>query len=285
MVDYLNIGLAKFLDVSSSSFSILSVAHRNNSASIFNVVQFDNEGEVLNETLLDFDKSISLNISFDVVGDQWVYLDRESSLSLSNNFIKALQPNSTNVFWEKSIPFYPNVIKVLSDGNIIVSGDQIPSSGQTIQESYLQKYSSTGDSIWSKTFVNDQNDDYSLWRTFYAAENGSFLIVRNNRNMDNRIVKYDSDANELWCIETKGEHLFLEKVNDSECFLLNRISGGFLIEKIATTTGESIWSKTFKFNSLYSLSMKATQDGGVAIIVNDRLTKSNRLVKLDTNGN
>ena len=167
---------------------------------------------------------------------------------------------------------------------------------------YLMKLSSTGDSVWEKTFGGDDHD-----RGFSSAltSDGGVIITGYTYsfgmgNYDLWLLKSDSDGNEEWN-QTFGwgdgeEGLSVEQTNDGGYIVTGNAyySGGNDIQLWLIKTdqsGNTSWEKEFGGDDRESgQSVQQSQDGGYVVVGSSQSYEGSNynnivLIKTDSQGN
>ena len=149
-----------------------------------------------------------------------------------------------------------NSAKQTSDGGFIIGGST-KSFAAAYWDFYLIRTNAVGDTVWTRAWDNDLNDDRGC-SVLETADSG-FVIVGyywydNGWNLGAWLIKTDSDGDTLWARSYGGAYLTrgysVEQTSDDGFIIIGqmRFSYGapsdlYLIK--TNSTGDSLWSKSY----------------------------------------
>ncbi len=175
----------------------------------------------------------------------------------------------------------PWAMQKTSDGGYVVTG-QMMTSGVPgdYYDCFLLRLNADGDSLWSKTYDIDMDDD---GRAVLETSYGGFIIagfsITSDDNLEAFVIRADSNGNEIWT-NTYGDtdefQFFAVEQADDGYIIAGRIYpdddySDVYIMKI-NDSGEVIWTNTFGHQyGDNANSIKATSDGNFIIGGTSRL--------------
>lgn len=177
-------------------------------------------------------------------------------------------------------------ISIGADGSIYISGGKLGTTSET--DSYLTKYSTSGQKIWTKSYVTTNNElgsypsvgsDGSIYLT--GGVTGDFWGVTNNGSYDAYISKYNSEGKAVWDIlfgtSTSDFSTGITTSTDGFIYIVGITLGspdgqvnnggvgdGFLVKYSAD--GAKIWTRLFGTNQIdIPTAVKTASDGSIYI--------------------
>ncbi len=223
----------------------------------------------------------------------WAYSIKQT---MDDGFIIAGATNSFTLSWYHDL----YLIKTDSDGNLVWSksygGDEGNETGNSVIQTedegfivvgstlsfgpgggdvYLIKTNNEGDTMWSKTFGEEQNDGAeSIIRTF----DGCYVITgytgggTSNSDYDILLAKFDITGTVLWSKRYGGQDddygKSVQQTSDGGYIIIGHGlgfgSGNWEVYLIKTDeNGNILWTKTYgDVNADYSSDVQLTDDGG-----------------------
>ncbi|MDD5528727.1 MAG: T9SS type A sorting domain-containing protein [bacterium] len=205
-------------------------------------------------------------IGYFVTGDWDVYLIRTNS--------------SGDTLWTKTFGGIGNdygiTVQQTKDGGFIITGTT-KSFGADSGDGYLIKTSSSGDTLWTKTFGGTDNDYGSAVQ---QTEDGGFIITGGTESFgagkwDAYLIRTDSSGDTLWTKTFGGTDndygIEVQQTFDSGFIIAGETSslgtGGTDVYLIRTnSSGDALWTKTFGgVDEDWGNSIQQTEDGGFII--------------------
>jgi hypothetical protein len=177
-------------------------------------------------------------------------------------------------------------ISIGPDGSIYISGGKLGTTSE--RDSYLTKYSTSGQKIWTKSYVTTNNElgsypsvgsDGSIYLT--GGVTGDFWGVTNNGSYDAYISKYNSEGKAVWDIlfgtidadystgittSTDGFIYIVGVTLGSPDGQVNNggVGDGFLVKYSAD--GSKIWTRLFGTNwTDVPVAAKTGSDGSIYV--------------------
>jgi len=191
-------------------------------------------------------------------------------------------------------------VQQTSDGGYIIAG-WTGSYGSGLEDVYLIKTDSAGDTIWSRTFGGDRYDyGYSV----KCTSDGGYIIAGQTQSFgeggfDVYLIKTDSIGDTLWTRTYGGSNFeagdVVQKTNDGGYIIVgNTYSFGagdsdvYLIK--TDSIGDSLWARTYGGNNYdCGYSVQQTSDGGYIVVGTTKSYGSGSedvyLIKTDSVGN
>ncbi|VAX20249.1 hypothetical protein MNBD_IGNAVI01-761 [hydrothermal vent metagenome] len=185
---------------------------------------------------------------------------------------------SGNTLWTKNYwGQYPQSIEQTNDGSYILTGKNYTQGTST--DVLLMKISSSGDSLWARTYdiYQDNDEGHSVIQT----SSGNFLIAGTSwigyGNSDICLIKTNSVGDTIWTKRIGGDKLEMGKAiketSDGNFIIVgstqsfgNSFEDVYLIK--IDTNGDTLWTKTFGFGEstiAVGSSVNQTSDGGYII--------------------
>jgi hypothetical protein len=169
-------------------------------------------------------------------------------------------------------------VQQTEDHGFIVAGST-SSFGAGMDDFYLIKTDSTGETIWEKTYGGAQNDQgRSVWQTW---PDGGYILAGSTSSYgsgesDVYLIKTDSLGNLVWSRtygDVGSDHgLFVQQTSPDGGYIVagdkySAYTGGRDIFLIKTdTSGDTLWTKTFGGPGIDAGSaVRATTDGGYIV--------------------
>ena len=159
-------------------------------------------------------------------------------------------------------------IRQTSDGGYIISGSTRNLNGDIDSyDALLLKTDANGDSLWSKTFGGDLNDNASTVQQ--TSDGGYVLLVQTDsygsaQYGDIWLIKTDANGDSLWSTIIEGGNYIneagdVQQTSDGGYIVAGRFawnnngiySGGGMLSK-RDSTGNEIWSQTYEDNGTFN---------------------------------
>jgi hypothetical protein len=227
----------------------------------------------------------------------------------ANPNVYLLRTNSSgDSLWSKDYtPGYVDVaysIKQTLDGGFIMAGYADSIASDSIQDFFLLKTNSLGDSLWSKKYCWHSSDFSGGAHSVVQTNDGGYTLVGSQPQLtglsDVYFIKTDDNGNTLWTKKFGG-------INDDLGYWLDKTQdNGFIICGATMTTGEGgydayliktdengnlLWEKTYGgLDNEFANSVYPTSDGGYVIVGSTESYTTGGsydvyLIKTDSQGN
>jgi hypothetical protein len=239
----------------------------------------------------------------------YVIVGTTYSFGPGDNNVYLIKTNANgDTLWTKTIGrSYPaaswgNSVQQTNDGGYVIAGLTRAGAGG-INKVYLIKTTSSGDTLWTKTFGWGEGIGHSVRQT----SDGGYIIGADLDNFDGQsynvyLIKTNANGDELWT-KTYGGNDYdnggsAQQTTDGGYVIVGNTrsfgTGLFDIYLIKTNTnGDTLWTKTFGgTDQEYGSEVQQTTDGGYVIAGQTRSSFENAnggssdvyLIKTDANG-
>jgi hypothetical protein len=217
------------------------------------------------------------------------------TILISLSFTLALFAQSPDTLWTKTYGIGSgNSVQQTNDGGYIITGF---THLQDSRDLWLIKTNSAGDTLWTKTFDNeDYETGYSVRQT---TDNG--YITTGSAGGDVWLIKSNAQGKTLWIKTYGGDNSDtgkdVQETSDGGYIIVGstrsfgNLSQVWLIK--TDTSGDTIWTKTFGGVSTdHGHSVQQTTDGGYIIVGstgslipnNNAYLSDGFIIKTDVNG-
>ena len=204
-------------------------------------------------------------------------INKASAMTISNTWTTMLGSSSYNEGAR---------ISTAPDGSIYISGSKLGTNSEA--DTYLTKYNTSGQKIWTKSYVTINNEigsysavgsDGSIYLT--GGVNGTFWGVPSNGDYDAYISKYNSEGKAVWDL------LFGTSTTESSTGITTSIDGSIYVTGLTlgspdgqvnnggngdvylvkySADGVKIWTRLFGSNqSDFPLAVKTGSDGSIYV--------------------
>jgi hypothetical protein len=202
-----------------------------------------------------------------VLGYTWIPGEAGDSI-----YLLKIKPNGDTLWTRTFSDPYFNIFSItpISDGNFIIAGNTY-SLNTASEDIYLLKITTTGDTLWTKTY-GGMNYDYA--RAITPTPDGNFIVAGytysyGNDVSDIYLLKINAGGDTLWT-KTYGDtnnryaDAIIPAPNGN--FIVAGGSGNdFYLVKIKSN-GDKLWTKTYGENGVYSVNdVKQTSDGNFIV--------------------
>jgi hypothetical protein len=175
------------------------------------------------------------------------------------------------ISWQKKFDGMPDEhalsVKQTTDGGFVICG-WVDTHATVI--SYLIRTNVLGDIIWAKKYESFDSNGHAASRGFCVrqTDDGGFIMV--GINMEGGILMKTNGSGEIeWCrgiaTGTSGANVVLSSIETTKggyIIIGQTLEPAYLVLIKTNTTGDIIWSKTFKDFAGHANSVKQTSDGG-----------------------
>ncbi|HBS85182.1 MAG: hypothetical protein A2W91_01720 [Bacteroidetes bacterium GWF2_38_335] len=214
----------------------------------------------------------------------------DSNFSIIKTDSYGIQQNVKLFDWIKPV-FVSDIEKSADNGAVICGKILTDTSGYDF---FVMKINSEGDSLWSKVYYGE-NDENAV--KIIRTEDLGYVIAGSDQTINFKIIKTDSDGNELWTYNDDSINVSDVCVGSDGGIVI--VGGGYYycypkfgtIMKI-NAAGPYQWSQTFSNSSSTLLEVMVstvtnTQDNGfiISVYFNDDGVPSSYYYKLDSIGN
>lgn len=231
----------------------------------------------------------------------YIVIGNTFSFGVDTDDVYMLKTDATgDTLWTKTYggPGYEtgNCIRQTADSGYIIAG-ATTSFGEGNADVYLIKTSSTGDTLWAKTFGGINSDvAYQIRQTF----EGGYIVVGRTQSFGTGnphvyLMKFNSMGDTIWTRTFGGNFIdygkSVEQTSDSGYIIGGTTAGfgagyQFYLIKV-NTEGDTVWTKTF-ITQAECNSVKQTSDGGYMMAGYSSFQSTDYnffLIKTDENGN
>lgn len=171
------------------------------------------------------------------------------------------------------------------DGGYIIGGKTFD-FGAGGFDAYLIKTNIYGDTLWTKTFGDNGNDEG--WSVKQTLDSG-YILLGNNSNLNNAYLIKTTQSGDLdWSKAYSGSGYDVQQTSDSGYIFCGSSSTGHILLVKTNTYGDTLWTRSLSgFPNEITQSVKQTLDGGY--IVTGAIANAGNndvyLVRTDFNGN
>jgi hypothetical protein len=289
--DFSYLSSPEFLSQGSQSYTIIGKVAKNEAANGYIntalILEFNLDGDLTSNTFIN---NNDLNPSIYSADDAGSYITFAAETDISGaslNEIKRINRITGALEWEVSTTFQVNALAATINNEELALGVNI-SQVNGFPEWYIQKFSSTGDSLWFKNIDNASTSSMTI-SEIIPVENGDFIlpIRRGLPSTNDEIRKYDSSGNLVW------SHTVNNKLVPGDASLLNQYcfylsyenENNISLNKLDLQSGVNLWTKPLSGAMNYRWKIQATADQGVLLLISGFDSMLNSLFKYDSMGN
>ena len=203
------------------------------------------------------------DISYDIIqgvdNNGWLITGTTSSFGAGGGDIYLIRVDSVgDTVWTRTYGGTTNEwawdIQRTVDNGYIFAG-QTASYGAGLDDIYVIKIDSLGDTLWTKTY-GDSNGNAT--RSLYPLQSGGFFI------MGDAMIKIDNDGNVIWSKNGLGSYI---ERNDKENYCLVSAGNNTILLTMVDTSRNILWSKSYSLPNCFSTvqSIGASVDNGFIV--------------------
>jgi hypothetical protein len=183
---------------------------------------------------------------------------------------------------------YGNSVQQTTDGGYIITGSRLSGSDRQV---YLVKTTATGDTMWTKTYGNNQDQENSSGSSVQQTTDGGYIITGGKCCDPSGVylIKTTSTGDTMWTktFYGKGELSSGSSVQQTTDggYIISGYTEGYTEDRYTTetylikttSTGDTMWTRIYS-SAMFGYSVQQTTDGGYII-------GGPTLIKTEDNGN
>jgi hypothetical protein len=250
------------------------------------ILEFDEDGNLTSNIYMDSNGIIPWLNSADAAGENITFVARDGASSDDLTKLKRFNRGSGFLVWEVEAPMQVNALaSTIDEGELALEVDFSQSNG--FPDWFIQKFSSSGDSLWIINIDNSQSSTITIGE-ISSAENGDFIlpIYSGFPSSNDEIRKYDASGNLVWTHTVNNELIpRVASIRSEYYFYLSNTGDQINLNKLDVNSGQLQWTKALPYNMNYSWKALSASDEGVLVLISGINTMVNTLFKYDSMGN